>query len=150
MELPLPRGVSFRADLRLLIWQPRGVLDEAQVEALLAALEHAEDEAETPFNRYTDLSRIDLVDLRFEYIFRVSLYRRLLYANRTRVKSAFFVTNKTTASIAATHAAVTKNSPLDVKVFSKKKEAAGWLDVSLEDLEVGHEAAISKERRAEP
>src|SRR3954467_12502409 len=86
MEVPLPRGVSFRADLRLLIWQPRGILDEAQVENLLAALEHAEDEAEMPFNRYTDLAAIDAVDLRFEYIFRVSLYRRLVYAKRTPVK----------------------------------------------------------------
>ena len=71
-------GVSFHSDLNLLVWQPRGILDEAHVEQLISLLEEAEDEAERPFNRYTDLTTVGDVELSFDYVFRVSLYRRVV------------------------------------------------------------------------
>ena len=63
-------GVSFHPDLNLMVWQPRGILDEPHVEQLISLLEHTEDEAERPFNRYTDLSRLDAVELTFNMSFR--------------------------------------------------------------------------------
>jgi hypothetical protein len=129
-------GVSFHPDLNLVVWQPHGILDELHVEQLIRLLEQAEDEAERPFNRYTDLSALDAVELTFKYVFEVSLYRRAIYGERPIVKSAFYVVDRATAELAITHAVVTVDSPLQVKVFLHKSAAARWLGVSDADLEL--------------
>ena len=85
MKMEFLAGVSFRDDLGLLIWQPRGILDEPHVEKIIAMLEQAEDEAEKPFNRYTDLSKLTQVDLSLDYVFKVSLYRRAVSGSRHRI-----------------------------------------------------------------
>jgi hypothetical protein len=129
-------GVSFHADLNLMVWQPRGILDESHVEQLISLLEHTEDEAERPFNRYTDLSRLEAVELTFQYVLEVSLYRRLVYGVRSTVKSAFYAVDRATAQLALTHATVCADSSLKVKVFQRKSSAAKWLGVSDIDLEL--------------
>jgi len=129
-------GVSFHPDLNLMVWQPRGILDESHVEQLISLLEHSEDEAERPFNRYTDLSRLDAVELTFAYVLQVSLYRRLVYGERSIVKYAFYAVNRATAQLALTHATITSDSPLQVKVFLRKSSAAKWLGVSDTELEL--------------
>ena len=136
MQIGFLAGVSFRRDLNLFIWQPRGVLDEPHVEQIIAKLEEIEDEADHPFDRYSDLSKLDAVEVSYAYVFRVSLYRRALYLNRTPVKSAMYVVNLETAEIALTHAKLTLESPLRVRVFNRKGVAARWLGVSDADLEV--------------
>jgi hypothetical protein len=120
----LSRSSSAR---RLMVWQPRGILDESHVEQLISLLEHTEDEAERPFNRYTDLSRLDAVELTFKYVLEVSLYRRLVYGARSIVKSAFYAVDRATAQLALTHATVSADSSLKVKVFLRKSSAAKWL-----------------------
>src|SRR5947209_16762444 len=90
MKLSFAAGISFHHDLHLMVWQPRGILDEAHLDEIIALLENSEDEAHVPFNRYTDLSKVDAVDLANDYIFRVSLYRRLVYGERWRVRAAFY------------------------------------------------------------
>ena len=98
-------------------------------------LEQTEDEAERPFNRYTDLTRLDAVELTLKYVL-VSLYRRLVYGERSIVKSALYVVDRATARLALAHATVTVDSPLQVKVFLHKSTAAKWLGVSDTDLEL--------------
>ena len=136
MKIGFLAGVSFHRDLNLFVWQPRGVLDEPHVEQLLVTLERVEDEAERPFDRFTDLSQVDLVDLNLDYVFRVSLYRRILYVNRTPVKSAMYVVDRATAEVAVMHAKGTAETPLQVRVYLQKTHAARWLGVSVRDLEV--------------
>jgi hypothetical protein len=136
MKFEFWSGVSFHSDLSLFVWQPRGVLDEPHVEKLISFIEQAEDNAQRPFNRYTDLSKLDAVELSFDYVFRVSLYRRVAYGDRSSVKSAFYAEDQATARLALTHATVTDGSPLKVKLFLSKSAAANWLGVSTEDLEL--------------
>ena len=134
-----------------MVWRPRGILDEPHVEELISWLEQAEDEAEHPFNRFTDLSALNAFELSFDYIYRVSLYRRLVYGERMPVKSAFYVNDGATAHAALTHAAVTVGSPLQVKVFRQKGAAAKWLGVADTDLELERESArptkLTEDRR---
>jgi hypothetical protein len=136
MKLDFWAGVSFYRDLDLMVWQPRGVLDDAHVDRLIDMIEQAEKDADPPFNRYTDLSKLDAVGLSFDYVFRVSLYRRITYGDQPAVKSAFYVTNRLTAEVALTHAVVAKDSPLIVKVFLDRSKAADWLGVGEYDLEL--------------
>ena len=136
MKTPkLQTGILFQQDLHLMVYRPRGILGEKDVETIVAELEHLEDAADQPFYRYTDLSKIDAVDLRFEFIFRISLHRRRVYAKHPPTKSAFLVTSPATTRVARTHAILSDHSPLRVKLFKEIEPAAKWLGVSTEDLD---------------
>ena len=130
----LPRWLAFHHDLHLMVSRPRGIIDEARIEEVVAALEQFENADHHPFNRYTDLSQIDAVDLHFKFIFHISLHRRLVYAKYPPVKSAFYVTSPATAHIVKMHAILTDHSPLRVKLFKEEEAAAKWLGVSVEEL----------------
>lgn len=144
--MKLPSQVSFRSDLRLMIFRPRGVFDAEKVNEIVAFLERIEKRKKHPFNRYSDLSKLDAVDLEFPYVFRIALHRRLSYARRPPIKSAFYAPNKATAQIVKVHALVTDFSPLEVKLFTEISEAAEWLGVSSKDLEMGSRARTKEER----
>ena len=136
MKLDLWATVSFHRDLNLMVWQPRGILDEGHVDKLIEMIDEAEKDPQTTFDRYTDLSRLDDVGLSFDYVFQVSLYRRIVYGDRPTVKSAFYVTDRPTAEVALTHAVVTTDSQIVVRVFLEQGDAADWLGVSVYDLEL--------------
>jgi hypothetical protein len=72
------------------------------------------------------------VDLNFEYIVRVSLYRRQAYANRPPIKSAILATDSTLIHYGKVHALLTRSSPIKARVFQDRKETAEWLGVPIE------------------
>ena len=131
MKIVIPSDVSFHPGPRLMIYRPRGILSEDRVEKIVEFLEKAEDKAVRPFNRFTDLSKLDALDLDFKTIIRVSLNRRLFYSQHPPVKSAFYVTSPAAARVVNVHAILTDHSPLVVKMFKELVSAAKWLDVSL-------------------
>src|SRR6476620_404467 len=90
-----PFGVQFHAEHRLFVWRPRGTLNEKEVSDLVAALGQLEAQFREPFNRFTDSARVSAVDINYEYVFAVSLYRRFAYADRAPVKSAILATDPT-------------------------------------------------------
>jgi len=130
-----PANLFFRSDLRLMIFRPSGILNQELIDTTIAFLEEEEERAQHPFNRFSDLSKIDAIDLEFGYVFRVALHRRLIYAGRPPVKSAFYAPNKATARIVRIPALVTDHSPLQIKMFTEVSKAAEWLGVSPADLE---------------
>jgi hypothetical protein len=73
----LTPDVEFHEDIRLLMWRPRGLLDEAAVNKILSVLADLEAKMKEPFNRFTDTLATDEVELNFRYIIHISLYRRL-------------------------------------------------------------------------
>ena len=103
MKTELPPDVFFRPDLRLMIFRPRGVLDEKAVDQVVTFLEKEEEQADQCFNRFVDLSKLDSIQLSFDYLVRVSLHRRLSSMKRAPVKSAFFVTSEQAEHVADTH-----------------------------------------------
>ena len=136
MKMKLPPDTIFHHDVRLMVFRPRGIITEEWVNRAIELLEKEEDRAEKPFNRFSDLSKADAIDLDFQFMFRVSLHRRLVYAGHASVKSAFYVTSEAAARIVKIHALVTDHSPLKVKMFEDLAAAAKWLGVSLETLEL--------------
>jgi hypothetical protein len=119
-----------------MVFEPKGILDEPQVEKTVAMLEEIEQEVDQPFDRYTDLSKIDAIDLGFDFVFRVSLHRRRVYANKPSVKSAFYATSEATLRIARIHVMLTDHSPLRVQIFEDVALAAKWLGVSTQELQL--------------
>src|SRR5678816_132525 len=125
----LPAHVTFRKRLSLLLWRPRGILDEATVNEVVEFIEAVEKRSSKPLNRFVDLSAVDAVDLNFEFVFHVALGRRLSAASRPALKSAFYITSPDTTHYAKLHAMLTDYSPLDVALFTDRDAAAKWLGV---------------------
>ena len=130
--MKLPAHVLFRKDLSLILWRPRGILDESTVNEMVEFTETVEKRNGQPLNRFVDFSALDAVDLNFEFVFHVALGRRLSAAPKPAVKSAFYVTSPDTTHYAKLHAMLTDHSPLHVALFTDRAAAAKWLGVPLE------------------
>ena len=130
----LPAEVQFYEDVHLFVWRPRGVLDETAINKVLGSLEDLEGKLQAPFNRFSDTLAADEVELNFKYIIQVSLCRRLSYAGHPPVKSAVLATDSTMIHYARLHALLTQGSPIHVRTFQDRKEAAKWLGVPIERL----------------
>ncbi len=133
--MKLPPELEFREDIRLLIYRPRGVIDEAAIKIVVPVLEDLEAKLNEHFNRFSDTLAADEVELNFKYVIQFSLCRRLSYAGHPSVKSAILATDSTMIHYARLHALLTQGSPINVRVFKDRKEAADWLGVPMERLE---------------
>ena len=131
--MELPADVEYAENANLFIWRPRGVLSEALVNNIIAFVREQEETLGRSFNRFTDLSALDAVDLNFNYVFHIALYRRLSYAGG-KVKSAFYVSSSDAEHYSKLHALLTDHSPLQVSIFTDRAAAAKWLDVPVEIL----------------
>jgi hypothetical protein len=130
----LPPDVEFHEDIRLLVYRPRGLVNKAAVNRIITVIGELETILKEPFNRFSDTVAADAVDLNFEYIIRVSLYRRSFYGKRPPIKSAILATDSTMIHYGRLHALLTQGSPIKVRVFQEREEAAQWLGVPIERL----------------
>lgn len=135
--MKLPPGLEFHEDIQLLIYRPHGVIDEAAVKEVVSVLEDLEARLGKPFNRFSDTLQADEVELNFKYVIQFSLCRRLSYAGHPPVKSAILATDEIMIHYARLHAVLTQGSPINVRVFNDRKEAADWLKVPVERLTEG-------------
>jgi hypothetical protein len=132
--MKLPAHVLFRKEWSLILWKPHGILDQPLVNEIIAFIETAEKRTSKPFNRFTDMSALDMVDLNFKFVFHIALGRRISAAPKPAVKSAFYVTSPATEHYVKLHAMLTDYSPLDVSLFTNRAAAAEWLGVLEEAL----------------
>src|SRR6516225_8711108 len=132
--MKFPPDVEFHEDLRLFIHRPRGLLNEATINKIVSTIEDLEAKLQEPFNRFLDTLGADEVELNFKYIIQISLHRRVSYAGHPPVKSAILATDSTIVHYARLHAILTQGSPINVRVFQDRKEAAKWLGVPIERL----------------
>jgi hypothetical protein len=130
----LPPDVEFYEDVRLLVHRPHGILNKSIINRITTIIGELETTSSEPFNRFFDTVEADAVDLNFEYVIRISLYRRLFYGNRPPIKSAILATDATMTHYGRLHALLTQGSPIKVRVFQDRKEAAQWLGVPIELL----------------
>src|SRR5215471_18763162 len=132
-DMILPFGVQFHAEQRLFVWRPCGLLDEKAVSDVVAALCQLETELHEPFNRFSDSAGVEQVDLNYEYVISVALYRRFAYAHGPPIKSAILATDPNLIHYAQIHALLTRDSPIDVRIFPDDRlSIAQWLDAPLE------------------
>jgi hypothetical protein len=133
-NVKLPPDVEFHEDIHLLIHRPQSLLNRAAVSRIVALVGELEYSLKEPFNRFFDTVAADAVDLNFEYVIQISLYRRCFYGNRPPIKSAILATDATMAHYGRLHALLTQGSPIKVRVFQDRKETAQWLGVPLQRL----------------
>ena len=134
MLMNLPPDVEFHEDVRLLIYRPRGALNEQSVNKIVSIIGDLEARLNEPFNRFFDTLGHDEVELNFRYVIQISLHRVLSYGDRPIVKSAILATDTTITHYCQLHAIITKDSPINVRIFQQREDAAKWLGVPLERL----------------
>ena len=139
--MKLPPEIEFHPDIRLLIYRPRGLIDEAAINEIVNVIEGLEAATPEPFNRFTDASEVHEVELNFKYVIHVSLHRRLAHAGHAPVKSAILATDSTVVHYARLLALLTQGSSIHVQLVSDREEAAQWLGVPLERLAASPPAA---------
>ena len=66
--MKLPLDMEFYEDIRLLIYRPRGLLNEQSVNKIVSVIEDLEANLQQPFNRFFDTRGHDEVELNFRYI----------------------------------------------------------------------------------
>ena len=134
MKIQLPPDVEFHEDIHLLVYRPRGVLNEQSVNKITSIVGELEAKLQEPFNRFFDTLGHDEVELNFRYVIQISLYRVLSYGDRPPVKSAILATDSTIAHYCQLHAIITQDSPINVRIFQRREDAAKWLGVPIERL----------------
>ena len=132
--MKLPPEIEFHQNIRLLIYRPKGLINEAEINRVVGAIEDLEDATQEPFNRFSDTSEIHDIELNFRYVIQVSLHRRLAHKGRAPVKSAILATEPTLVHYARLLVVLTEGSSIKVRVFADRKDAAQWLGVPLELL----------------
>jgi len=132
--MKLPPDIQFHEDIRLLVWRPGGLIDEAAINKIIGVIEDIEAATQEPFNRFSDTSETHEVELNFRYVIQVSLHRRLFHKGRAPVKSAILATDSTLIHYARLVMLLTEGSSIKVRVFQDRNEAAQWLGVPIELL----------------
>ena len=126
-------GTCYYSRFRLTTWHPEGILGEALAEKITAFIEWEEYIQDAPFDRYTDLSSITEVRTTIEHVIETARRRRFV---REPVKSAFFADNPPTLEVAQMYERLMKDAiMIQVRVFSDREAAAGWLGVPPNILE---------------
>ena len=132
--MKLAPDVEFHEDIRLLVYRPRGLLNEQSVNKIVGNIEDLEAKLQEPFNRFFDTLGHDEVELNFRYVIHISLHRVLAYADRPPVKSAILATDSTIIHYCQLHAIITQDSPITVRIFQDREQTAQWLGVPLQRL----------------
>ena len=132
--MKLAPDVEFHEDIHLLVYQPRGVIDEQALKKVITILEDLEARLQEPFNRFSDTLGTDEVELNFRYVIQISLHRVLTYVDRPPVKSAILATDSTIVHYCQLHAIITEDSPISVRIFGERENAAQWLGVPIQRL----------------
>ncbi len=91
-NINLPPDIEFYQDPGLLVYRPKGLINEPEIDRIIGVIESIEGASQEPFNRLSDTSETHEVELNFKYVIRVSLHRRLFHKGRAPVKSAILAT----------------------------------------------------------
>ena len=130
-----PPDTYFRSEFHLLLWKPRGALNENVVNQLIAFLREEEAAEDAHRLRFVDTTELNAIELNFRYVFHVALYRRMTRVARPIIKSACYFEDPAFEHYFKLHALLTNHSPLQVRIFEDRGAAAKWLEVPLESLQ---------------
>ena len=130
---------------QLLVWFPRGVLNEAFADQVFAFIEMEERIQDAPFDRYCDLSGLTGVRARLEHIFK-NAQRRLKV--KQPVRTALFADRPKIFEVAQIYEHLMDRAMIEVRSFQARAAAAQFLEVPVTALEVPDKVeGISKFQR---
>ena len=116
----------------LLTWYPRGVLNEAFADQVIAFIEMEESIQEAPFDRYLDFSGLTQIRIGIDHIIHTARRRRSV---KQPVKTALFADNAINFGVAHSYELLMCDAMIEVRAFKERRAAAQWLEVPLRTLE---------------
>jgi len=69
-------GARYHSEWRLLTWHPRGLLDDALADKIVAVITSEERIEQVPFHRYADFSGLTHIRLKVGHVFDIAKERR--------------------------------------------------------------------------
>ena len=126
-------GTRYHADCKLVTWTPLGTLDDELADRIVDFMESEEKIVGEPFDRFTDLSRLNRMNLSLDHVFELAKRRKKGY-HGPKVKSAFYAVRLISITIARMYQELMQESEIEVGVFRDRATAAEWLGVSPERL----------------
>lgn len=117
---------------RLLTWFPRGVLNEAFADQVIAFIEMEESIQEAPFDRYVDFSGLTHIRIGIDHIIHTARRRRRV---KQPVKMALFADNPMSFGVAHSYELLMYDAMIEVRAFRERNAAATWLEVPLKVLD---------------
>ncbi|HZS19085.1 MAG TPA: hypothetical protein VFA51_14245 [Candidatus Udaeobacter sp.] len=133
-NIELGPDIQFHPEIHLLIYRPRGLIDEAAINRVIRVIEDLEAATPEPFDRFSDTSETHEVELNFRYVIQASIHRRLAHKGHAPVKSAILATDSALIHYARLLMLLTEGSSIKVRVFGDRAEAAQWLGVPVDLL----------------
>ena len=118
----------------LMVARPKGILDAQTAERIVEFIEIKEEQSETGFNRFCDLTCLEVIQVSFAEILALTARRRAFNPNDIRVKSALLAAHPLAYGIARMYEQMLHSPRIDVRVFSQLEAAADWLMVKPERL----------------
>jgi hypothetical protein len=118
----------------LMVLRPHGLLGARMTEKIIELVEIKEEQVETGFNRFCDLTHIDGIRLSMIEIFKLAERRRVFNPNDIHVKSAFLATDPLAFGIARMYEQLLHSPRIDVQVWDDLQSAAAWLGVEKDRL----------------
>ncbi len=119
---------------KLMVARPKDVLDAQTAERIIEFIEIKEEQLESGFDRFCDLTYLEGVNLSFAELAQLAERRGAFNPNDIRVKSAFLATHPFAHGIARTYEQILHSPRIEVRVFSQLKAAADWLAVKPDRL----------------
>jgi hypothetical protein len=125
-------GTWYHARWHLLVWYPRGVLNEAFADQVIEFIEMEESIQEAPFDRYADLSGLTHIRIGIDHLIHTARRRRKV---KQPAKSALFADNPMSFGVAHSYELLMYEAMIEVRAFKERAAAAIWLEVPLKTLE---------------
>jgi hypothetical protein len=121
--------VSWSIANQVAIFRPEGTLTIELAVRLVAWLRRIETDSAQPFSRFTDLTKVEKIEVSRVDLANVAFLRRWEYSGPP-VKSAFLAHTGEGLELAEAYESFMQESNISVSVFRTLEEAAAWLGVS--------------------
>jgi hypothetical protein len=118
----------------LMVVRPKGILDVETAERIIEFIEFKEEQVETGFNRFCDLTLSEEIRIAPAELLHLAMRRREFNPNTVHVKAAFLATSDFAFQIACRYERLLNSPRIEVRVWSSLQAAADWLGVDLERL----------------
>lgn len=132
-------GLRYHREFHLLTWHPVGVLDDVILDGVIAFIKQLELSIGDSFNRFSDLSGLVDIKVKFGHAFQIAQHQREFHAGE-RVKSVLYSERLVGLGMARMYESLMQDGPIDVRVCPTREAAAEWLGVPAEPLQPPEES----------
>ena len=119
----------------LVAWRPKGILDDDLLDEIGEWLAAVESDS-SHFKRFVDFTLLTRVEVRSRHVFAFAQRRAVQVADLAPVNSALFSDEWIAFGIAGLYEELMADTPINVRAFQDRAQAAAWLGVPVDILQL--------------